>query len=713
MPRYPNNAFTVFIFFLASAQVAAQGDASGNALEEVLVTGRAQAFYLETQTSVGSKLNLDILELPQSAQILTEQLMVDQAARDITDLYRSIAGVSVFSYSGITFRGFRDSSNVFYDGVRGDPFSGFSVPQIYNIERVEVLKGPSAALYGGGEPGGMINYVTKKPSFETRREVQLTGGNFNLGGIAAELRGPLSDSVAYRVGAFYEEQDDFRFNADSLNQQVAGGLLWQPTESTALTGTVDYVNQDLGGNRLRGVLADDKGRFILDRRFNTNEESDYQDLEAVSLQGILEHRFTDKTQVTATLRYIDNERGQRYHEPRGWVDANGDGQANPADGVIRREFRDQFRANEEISLTVDFTSDVMLAGREHRLLFGADYFDVDTEFDYLRARFEGDNVRDLNVRDLNYGETDFTSYNLRDLNTSGGKTERYSAYVQDYMSLAARWSLMLGLRYDHFEDVDKGSGFSFSDNNIAPRAGLVFRPLETATLYLNYSESFNPAGLRSQENVVEDGALDPERGIQWELGWKQTWRDGAILTTAALYEITKQDVALTNPEDTGPDDGIPALVNLGEVESRGLELTLVGDLSDRLTLTANYAYNDVEVIEGADIQSLRNTFGDGTQFANAPEHQAGLWARYTLPGLNSSIALGADYVSEQFSLSGQRVKPYTIYDASWTTGWENIVLQVNVRNLFNKEHAVSGFIERTGHFPGTPREIIAQLRYSF
>ena len=121
-------------------------------IERLEVVGRAQQFYLDSKTTIGTKTDADILDIPLSAQVLSKQLIIDQAARDITDLYRSIAGVSEFSYSGVTFRGFRDSSNVFYDGVRGDPFSGFSVPQVFNVERVEILKGPAAAIYGGGEP---------------------------------------------------------------------------------------------------------------------------------------------------------------------------------------------------------------------------------------------------------------------------------------------------------------------------------------------------------------------------------------------------------------------------------------------------------------------------------------------------------------------------------------------------------------------------------
>ena len=209
--------------------------------------------------------------------------------------------------------------------------------------------------------------------------------------------------------------------------------------------------------------------------------------------------------------------------------------------------------------------------------------------------------------------------------------------------------------------------------------------------------------------MIEDGRLDPETGTQWELGLKQELLDGRLLGTVAIYRIVKDDVALANPDDTGVGDGIPALINIGEVKSEGAELTLVGDLTTSWTMTANYAWNDTKVREG---DRIRNTFGGGSKFVNAPEHQVGLWTRYDFEAISSSIAFGMDYVSTQYSFQGQRVKPYTVFDASWTTSWRRFTLQLNVTNLFDKEYAVSGFLERTGHFPGAPREFVAQLRYS-
>ena len=704
-------ALSIFVSLSAFSQMtfAKQSDK----IETIEVTGRAQQFYLETESKIGTKTNLDLIKLPQSAQVLTEQLIIDQAARDITDLYRSIAGVSEYSYSGVTFRGFRDDANVFYDGVRGDPYSGFGVPQLFNVERVEVLKGPASALYGGGEPGGMINYVTKKPSYLEKRELKLTLGNYNTRGASLDMTGGLSDTMAYRLGGFYEEQDSFRNNADSANTELTGGLLFDLSDSTTLTTSVDYIKQDLGGNRLRGVPVDDNGNFLVDPSYNANESFDYQDMEALVLQAELNHSFSDDFSVSTTVRYLDNERDQAYHESQNWVDVNGDGVANIDDETIRREYRKQFRANEEISLTTDFVYNIEQGNLEHQFLFGGDYHVVETQYDYLRARYEADGVANLNIYTLNYGETDPSTYNLTDLDRDGVDTDRFGVYAQDVISIGEQWTVIAGLRYDYFKELNKETGFSYSDNGVTPRVAVTYQPIENTSVYINYSESFNPTSSGDQEDVVGEGNLDPETGKQTELGMKNRWFDGKIMSTFAVYQINKENVVMSNPDDTGAGDGIAALLNIGEVESRGFETTLVGDLSEHWTITANYAYNDTQVVDGVTGDTLSDTFGDGSRFANAPRHQAGLWSRYGLDSINSSIAFGANYVSEQVSSDGQKVKPFTVFDMSWTSRFDDVLLSVNINNLFDKEYAVSGFSQRNGHFPGSPREIVGQITYKF
>ena len=680
------------------------------AIENIQVLGRAQQYYLDTSTRVGTKTDADVMQIPLSVQVLSRQLINDQAARDITDMYRSIAGVSEFSYSGITFRGFRDDGNVFYDGVRGDPFSGFGVPQLFNVERVEVLKGPAASLYGGGEPGGMINYVSRKPVFTDQQEVKLTVGNYSLGGASFDSTGSLSDTLAYRFGAFYEAQDSFRYNADAENIELAGGLTYLISDNTTLTTTYDFIKQNLGGNRLRGVPVDDAGNFLVSRRYNANEAGDFQNLEALVLQANVVHHFTDSLKVNTTLRYLNNEREQAYHESREWVDVNLDGVADINDQTIKREYRAQYRANDEVSLTVDFTYDFVLAGLQHNLLFGGDMHDVDTDYDYYRARYEADGVANLNIFSLNYGLTDPATYNLTNQNRDGLTRTRSSLYVQDTLALAPQWSLMIGARWDYFDEQSKENSGAYTDSNVSPRVGLSYFASADSTVYINHSQSFNPVDTQDQEEagIV---SLAPETGEQIELGIKQSWLDGALMTTLAYYQIDKENLVMANPAfiDGENNASEPALINFGKVESEGAEFTLVGDLTAALSVTANYAYNETVVAEG----DAGNTFGVGERFANAPKHQAGIWTRYAFSSLHSAVALGADYVSEQRSLDNQKVKSYVVWDASWTTQWQQWTLQLNIKNLFDKHYAVSGFSRRNGHFPGEPREVVAEASYRF
>ena len=489
-------------------------------------------------------------------------------------------------------------------------------------------------------------------------------------------------------------------------------MLFNISEDTSLTTTLDYIKQDLGGNRLRGVPVDDNGNFLVDPSYNANEKVDYQNMEALVIQAELSHYFADNFKVNTTLRYLDNERDQAYHESRDWVDANGDGVADINDQIIKREYRKQYRANEEISVTSDFVYEFETSNFEHQFLFGADYHTVDTEYDYFRARYEADGVANLNIFDLNYGITDPSTYALTDQNRDGVNSDRYGIYLQDVVKINDKWTVIAGLRYDNFEEYNQETDYSFQDSGVTPRLAATYLANSDTSLYVNYSESFNPASSSDQETVAQEGSLTPETGKQVEIGLKKEWFDGKILSTFAIYRINKENVVMSNPDYTG-DSGVVELLNIGEVESNGFETTLVGDLADNWTVTANYAYNDTEVIKGVSGDTISNSFGDGSRFVNAPRHQAGLWTRYDITDIASSIAFGLNYVSEQISLGDQKVKPFTVFDMSWTSRIDDVLFSVNVNNLFDKEYAVSGFSERNGHFPGSPRTIIAQMTYDF
>lgn len=680
-------------------------------IDEMVVTGRAQEFYRVDDTSFATKTPTDIMEIPQSVQVLTRQLIDDQAARDTRDLYRSVSGVTFFSYSGVTFRGFRQDE-VRYDGVRGDPFAGFSVPQLFNTERVEVLKGVSGMLYGAGEPGGLINYVTKKPAFDPSAAVTITAGNRDLAGIQAEATGPLADSgLAYRVSGFYEEVDDFRNNAGSETEALTGGLTWQPGDATQIITQLSYYDINLPGNRLRGVPVDDDGGFLTDISWNTNEKTDFLSLETLIGQIILQHDFSDDLTNNTTLRYVDNDEKQQYHESRG--------PAVPGSTLYLREFRDQERSNDSYSLTTDFVLTGDWGNTEHTWLFGGDAYRQESDFQARTAR--QDNPLDppaslgpvppLDLLDPEYGQSgfDFLEPYLDTIpyRLSDSEQLRYGLYLQDQIKLNDYWQLVGGARYDRFEDDDAISGASTDNDDISLRGAVIYTPTTATSIFLNYSQGFLPQGI---VDPSEGGPFDPEETEQTELGIKSKLFDDRILAGITAYHIVKEGVLIPNPDPNAGTPGVPGSLQVGEVTARGMELDLVGDITENWTFQANYAWNHTRITSGPP-GSIGLAVGD--EFPNAPEHAAGLWTRYEIDTINSAIAGGIDYVGERISINDQKVKPYTTFDMSWITELNTWKFQLNIRNLLDKEYAASGFIERTGHFPGEPRTFVAQVTRHF
>jgi len=682
---------------------------SGEPVDRVRVVGRAQRLYRIENSSFATRTESDLQKVPQSIQILPEELINDQAARQITDLYRSISGVSEFSYSGVTFRGFRQDE-ILYDGVRGDPFNGFAVPQLFNIGRIEVLKGPSGALYGSGQPGGIINYVTKKPTREPLRRVEVGIGDDAYYSGSLELSGPAggNDEWQYRVGAYADHEDTFRFVTNLENRIADFGLRRDFGQASSVLLQLTRIEQDFGGARLRGVPVDDDGRFLTTRRWNHNEPTDFQDLEADVAQLRVDHEFSDALRADATLRYYDNTELQNYHEPIGLLDTDGDGTPD----FSARQFRDQRRENDSLSLTTNFVGEFDFAGLAHTLLFGGDIAEQESLFlgRSLAPQEAGGIVPGLNLIDPVYGLSSAEDYDLQQfpLREFDGETTRYGFYLQDQVEITPRWNILAGIRWDNFEDHDRTNDARFDDNDFSYRLGSTFELTDGVRVYGMWGTGFVPQGLGSQ-NPLAGGPFDPEESRLLEAGLKARLFEDRIAINAAVYRIERENILQPDPDGDPGGDGVEDLIPVGEVTSDGFELDLLGDLTPNWVLNFSYAYNDVRVTEATG--SIRNSVGE--RFVNAPEHQIGLWTRYDIRSINSAIAGGAEFVDDRISFNDQRVPNYTIFDISWQTRFEDWLLQINVKNLFDRVYAESGFLERTGHFPGEPRRVFASLTWDF
>lgn len=674
---------------------------------EIIVTGRAQRLYRVEQATVG-KVAEDPMNIPQAVQVINADLFADQGARDATDIYRNISGVSFFSYAGVTFRGFRQDQS-FYDGQRGNPFIGFSVPQLFNIERVEVLKGPAGLFFGPGSPGGIINYVSKTPSDETGLRAVLTGGTYDRIGLSAEATGPVDSSgvITYRLGGFYESMDPYRRNTQNKSRIGDAGIAIKTNESGKLTLQATIYDSELRANRLRGVLVGDDGNFLTSIRWNANEKTDFLNLRSQAYQARYATTIGDPVTFDAGVRYFKATEKQQYHEPRGLDSANPD--------LVRREFRDQIRPVHGLSFMANLTARVDVLGTEHKFQTGADWYD---EKSLLHSRILRSGVPSLSLSNPVYGSGagDAARAALLPFTTTDTRTKRKGAYLQDQISVSNALLLVAGVRYDKFDDgVTTSTGgtvsgrSTYSDSDVTFRGGAIFKPRPDVSLYASWSQSFEPQAAADQSSDA-GGPFAPVTGNQLEGGVKTQLFAGRLQANAAVYRIVRKNILQVDPAKE-PINGVDQLAPIGEVTSKGFEIDLTTDITPDWVLLVNYGYNDTKITGTAEGQAVTNAVGD--RFANAPKHKVGFWTRYQVPAIGAAFAFGGEHVSRRISLSGQTVKPYTIFDASITKGLGFAELLLRVDNIFDKVYAASGFSAQSGHFPGEPRTFLAELRFKF
>jgi iron complex outermembrane receptor protein len=351
--------------------------------------------------------------------------------------------------------------------------------------------------------------------------------------------------------------------------------------------------------------------------------------------------------------------------------------------------------------------DLDLGATSHRILAGADVGSSDQLF-FGRSTTAG--VPNLSLVNPVYGLTDNLPYRTgpRPL-TSDTRSIRRGFYLQDQMSIGDRFIVVGGLRHDRFEDRDNRLNKGFSDRDTTFRVGVIGRPRPDISIYGMWSNSFEPQAIGSQD-PARGGPFAPQTGNQVEIGAKTALQNGRIRLSAALYQIRRRNLLQVDPS-LPPVGGLEQLAPIGEVRSRGFELETAVDITPDWVVTGNYGYNDTIVTADNGRNPLTNAVGD--RFANAPEHRAGFWTRYQVPAIRTAFAFGGEYVSERLSLSGQRVRPYTIFDASIIHDIGLLRVLLRVDNIFDRTYAASGFIDRTGHFPGEPRTVLLEGRLSF
>lgn len=685
-------------------------------IELIIVRGRARELYRVGETDTG-KLTNDPLSASQIITSINDELISDQGARNAQELYRNISGVSTFSYGGYTARGFRQEE-VFFDGLRGSPYVGFNVPELFNIQRVDFLKGPAGMLYGPGAPGGLFNYVTKKPDEEFSARVKGVVGEGDRMGGSAEVTGPLTiEGVSARLGVFYEDRDTPRYNSERQSAIYDAGLAWN-SDNTRFIVQATHYQQDQKANRLRGVPVDDNGNFYANRRWSTNEPTDFLNLESTNLQASLEGQWGYDLNWDIKVRKIKSTQEQQYHEPLFLIDDSSFTNDAP-DGIpdfVARQFRDQKRDQDQLSLGANVIWSKSVGHYDNRLLAGYEYFDGESTAKLgalnptggMIARFLSGtslptDIVPLSLSNPEYGVTQPQNYDVFFLPESDLQEKREGVYLLNELDLG-NVIAVAGIRFDKFEDSEIRE--SFDDEATTFRFGLIYRVSNDISLFAQWADSYQPQSIGRQ--IPEAGGpFEPTEGEIIEGGVKIELLGGRLQSAATIYKIVRENLLLDDPTGDPEGDGIDNYISAGQVISQGFEWDVTADITPDWVVTSSYGYNTTKITEDNGEETIADSIGN--RFANAPKHQWGFWTRYQIEALDVALAFGGDYVSDRISLSNQEVKSSMIYDASfiWNPGTVKVLLRLD--NIFDKTYARSGFNERSGHFPGSPRSMFLEV----
>lgn len=667
--------------------------------------------YYQAEASAATRTGAPLREVPQAVRVLPRQTLDDIGAVRFDDSLDYVSGVSRQNNFGGTWdnlaiRGFAGHENTGMSLLRNGFSSnrGFNVPRdMANIESIEFLKGPSAALYGNSEPGGTVNIVTKKPQFKAAHVLEANVGSYDFYRTTLDSTGPVGDSLAYRLNVATEDKGSFRDHVDSERQLVAPALTWIASDRTLLSYDGEYLRQQAPFDR--GIVAvNGKVDAVPRENFLSDPTDGDTTQENHTHQLTLEHELSAQWRSRLGLAYKTGTLEGTGSEVKPFVDVTGDSV------TLRRRYRDF--ESDDLTVQGELQGRFDLGGMGHTLLIGAETYRYTLDF-LLQQR--NNSMRIDNI----HGTPTYTTL----LTGAGGviadrREEQVGSalFVQDEIALNDRWKLLAGLRYDRYqEDIDNrisASTIDHQDSAVSPRLGVTYLIDPQWSWYAATGRSFRPnSGVDADGNTFE-----PEKGNALETGLKFESADKRLGATLSVFQIDKENVL------TGSDPNGVFSTAAGEVRSRGVELDLAGKLTPNLRVSASYAYLDTEVKkdEGGAVDWWTGEVVDlkGKPLSNVAKHSASLLGVWEAPLDNGGVwglGSGVSYVGER---SGNVLDSFTL--PSYTTVkllsyWRvdrHLRVTLNVDNLFDRDYIASSY-DRSWLAPGAPRTLMLGAQYKF
>ena len=680
--------------------------------------------YITKTSSSGLRLPLDLTETPQSVQVVSQQLIQDQAAQNLNDVTKNMVGVITNNnYSSFTIRGFSTleatSTNNFiaYDGMLGNMYYWQQTPFLYNIDHVESIGGPAAALYSVGSPGGMFNMVTKKPLDHPYLSYNITTGSWGLIDASLDMGGPLSKDkkLQYRLNIGANNQNSINQYQYTNNIVLAPSLVYHFNDKTDLS--VDYVRNDYhtrdfefwgGAVLMKADSTYDWKHIIHTTAFYST--ADFAVTHNNSLSVTFNHNFNQNFKLSYVSRYTHASLNTAGFSGTFYSGTNYF--TSYPDSVPRQysPWQDQtFNFMNSLYTTAKFGTTQF----NHTLVTGVDLQYYGGQ-DYYGLWYTAPSVSFLNP---NYSNDIYTPALYPDstaayIQHNKNRTLQFGPYVEDIISIGKHIKMLLAARYETYLWLLKPNGqdnyTQTNDSSVAhvliPRAGFVYNLNKNHTVYASYCESYQP---QYDNGRAQGGPFPPQVGQQEEVGYKGLWLDGKLLTTVALYNIYWKNQLTPSPINPNLSIVVPGLF------SRGAEFTAQANL-DHWNFQGSYAYNN-------EVFSVNSPLGNkGDRFDNSPHSIANAWIKYSFadyPGGDGlSLMLGGKYVSKRLGSTLYASKflmpDYFVLDAAVNYHYKRYDFALNGYNLTNTVYIPGWYASDFMVMPGNPINWKLSIRYT-
>ncbi|PXY46527.1 TonB-dependent siderophore receptor [Flavobacterium hydrophilum] len=706
----------------------------GEILNEVIVT---KAKEPKPVTAVRS--GLKPMDNPQTVQVIGSEVIEQQQAIRLSEVLKNANGVYVSSARGgaqesFYSRGYdMSANNMFKNGFR---YNAGSIPDVSGLDKVEFLKGGSALLFGNVAPGGILNLVTKTPSFTRGGEISMQMGSYAYYKPSIDFYGPLSKSIAFRINSSYENSESFRDVVKNERLYVNPSLLFFINPKTQITVQGDYLTADWTPDFGTGII----GKTILDIPRNTYFGALWStgNTKSASASVLLNHDFNKNWKLNFNGSFQNYDRTQKSTAQMSDLDNI---KTYPVAGYWNRALTQAKNleqiVGDQLSLQGNFTTGSV----KHQIFTGADWENsFTTAYTFV---FSPANYDTIYLFDFDPSTQKKDIPNARNTQITKTDANRFGAYFQDLISITEKIKILAGIRWSWqesevttYKETATGAGNPQDaiptvaakrlDNAFSPKAGLVFQPTKDMSLFASYSNSFTP----NTGNTFNNQPLDPSIIDQYEAGIKKEFFEGLLSTNVTVYQITNDNLVQTAAfmqDGVTPNSDTNIKVMSGETKSKGVEVDITARPLDGLSVIAGYSYNDMRYTKTS---GKNGSFIEGDRVARTPQNTANLSFFYTLPsGILKGVSVGAigNYIGKRIGGWNNQyntdltkypdgiwyreipLEGYTTIDVSAGYNWKKISVLCKVSNITNELNYTVH--ENYSVNPIAPRQVMVSLKY--